>query len=429
MTTADALRERLAQLGLDTSGLKPTLKARLRAHKKKHPEAFQKPSSAGDNTEDCTEHSNGGATASHQEVEGIVASVDQLQLDEKPLHPNCQFNYYLCFDVEATCEEGHSFNFPNEVIEFPVVLLDGRTLEVIDEFHSYVKPTFRPILSDFCTELTGIQQETIDEAPTFVEVLEHFEQWMVRHGIFINVDDQESILSSLLDPKKKRKFSSPAVKTITSISGCKTNPEYSYCFVTDGPFDIRDFVGKQCRHSGISRPFYFTKSFLDIRTAFRSFFDLNRWLNLEGMLTFLGESFEGRQHSGICDARMVGLITRRLAQGFKAEDLKHIGISTGTGTGAGTNQSASSASPSWDVNKLAGGRMLKPNQKLKSGNKEYIKMTAFQDLPPALRRVAQDTTGDQSDEVSAGVNEEAKEEANGPARTNAGAEEPSVDVE
>jgi hypothetical protein len=36
---------------------------------------------------------------------------------------------------------------------------DGsRRLVVVDEFHSYVRPTFQPILHAFCTELTGVTQ-------------------------------------------------------------------------------------------------------------------------------------------------------------------------------------------------------------------------------------------------------------------------------
>lgn len=31
-------------------------------------------------------------------------------------------------------------------------------LETVDEFHSFVKPTWKPKLSAFCTELTGISQ-------------------------------------------------------------------------------------------------------------------------------------------------------------------------------------------------------------------------------------------------------------------------------
>lgn len=38
--------------------------------------------------------------------------------------------------------------------------LKGRAsqLEIVDEFRSFVKPTWRPQLSQFCTDLTGITQ-------------------------------------------------------------------------------------------------------------------------------------------------------------------------------------------------------------------------------------------------------------------------------
>ncbi|KAI8358928.1 ribonuclease H-like domain-containing protein, partial [Mortierella sp. GBAus27b] len=210
----------------------------------------------------------------------------QGKKSRRALHKNSRYDYYLCFDVEATCEEGYSFEFPNEVIEFPVVLLDGSTLEVVDEFHSYVRPVYRPILSDFCKGLTGISQETVDDAPTFTEVLVLFQDWLKSHGIILGEGN----------PKKAKKSRNP-----------------SFCFVTDGPFDIRDFIGKQCLHSQIPRPSYFAQSYLDVRTLFRHYFDLIQWCNLEAMLTFLGETFTGRQHSGICDTRMVALILKRLA--------------------------------------------------------------------------------------------------------------------
>lgn len=43
-------------------------------------------------------------------------------------------------------------------VEFPAVLLNTSTGEVESEFHTYVQPQERPILSEFCTELTGITQ-------------------------------------------------------------------------------------------------------------------------------------------------------------------------------------------------------------------------------------------------------------------------------
>lgn len=43
-------------------------------------------------------------------------------------------------------------------VEFPAVLLDVHTGDVVDEFQQYVQPQHNPILSDFCKELTGISQ-------------------------------------------------------------------------------------------------------------------------------------------------------------------------------------------------------------------------------------------------------------------------------
>lgn len=43
-------------------------------------------------------------------------------------------------------------------VEFPIVVVDGKTGQVIDEFHRYVRPTETPKLSKFCKQLTGITQ-------------------------------------------------------------------------------------------------------------------------------------------------------------------------------------------------------------------------------------------------------------------------------
>uniref|UniRef100_A0AAQ4RDX9 Exonuclease domain-containing protein n=1 Tax=Gasterosteus aculeatus aculeatus TaxID=481459 RepID=A0AAQ4RDX9_GASAC len=43
-------------------------------------------------------------------------------------------------------------------VEFPAVLLNTSTGEIQSEFHTYVQPQEHPVLSEFCTELTGITQ-------------------------------------------------------------------------------------------------------------------------------------------------------------------------------------------------------------------------------------------------------------------------------
>ena len=66
----------------------------------------------------------------------------------------------------------------HEIIEFPAVLLDMQTGREVRHFHAFVKPTERPVLSAFCTRLTGIDQATVDKAETLDRVLVKFCAWL-----------------------------------------------------------------------------------------------------------------------------------------------------------------------------------------------------------------------------------------------------------
>ena len=55
--------------------------------------------------------------------------------------------------------------------------------EKVDVFHSFVRPVINPKLSEFCKSLTGIEQETVDKAEVFQDVLIRFESWMKSHGL------------------------------------------------------------------------------------------------------------------------------------------------------------------------------------------------------------------------------------------------------
>lgn len=43
------------------------------------------------------------------------------------------YDYICIIDFEATCEEGNPPEFIHEIIEFPVVLLNTHTLEIVSE--------------------------------------------------------------------------------------------------------------------------------------------------------------------------------------------------------------------------------------------------------------------------------------------------------
>lgn len=75
---------------------------------------------------------------------------------------------YLVVDLEATCDDqGAVPREESEIIEIGAVLVDGATLEPIDEFQTFVRPVVHPRLSPFCIRLTTITQADVARAPTF----------------------------------------------------------------------------------------------------------------------------------------------------------------------------------------------------------------------------------------------------------------------
>ncbi|CAH1762460.1 8460_t:CDS:2 [Entrophospora sp. SA101] len=154
------------------------------------------------------------------------------------------YNYYICFDVEATCEKEGGFDYQNEIIEFPALLLDSNTFEI----------------------------EITDVSPTFPEVLDKFQEFLHRHQL---------------------------------------NNSKSFAFMTDGPWDIRDFIRKQCTISNISRPIYFKSPWVNIRKLYSDFYKIKK-CNISTMLTRYELNFEGHEHSGIDDARNLAIIVKKM---------------------------------------------------------------------------------------------------------------------
>lgn len=83
---------------------------------------------------------------------------------------------YIIFDLEATCWENRDQS-PNEIIEIGAVKINAEGTTV-DEFQAFVKPTVHPTLSDFCTRLTSITQQHVDQAPTFDQAIQLFKDWI-----------------------------------------------------------------------------------------------------------------------------------------------------------------------------------------------------------------------------------------------------------
>lgn len=68
-----------------------------------------------------------------------------------------EFHYFVVIDFEATCDKERNPH-PQEIIEFPSVIVSSVTGQLEACFQTYVRPTCNQLLSDFCKDLTGIQQ-------------------------------------------------------------------------------------------------------------------------------------------------------------------------------------------------------------------------------------------------------------------------------
>ncbi|MHA6493372.1 exonuclease domain-containing protein [Pseudomonas borbori] len=88
--------------------------------------------------------------------------------------------HWLVIDLEATTDEGGWPLHEMEIIEIgaSLVTADGRE---VDHFQRFVKPARRPVLTDFCCELTHIRQADVDRAAPLASVWLQFERWLLPH--------------------------------------------------------------------------------------------------------------------------------------------------------------------------------------------------------------------------------------------------------
>ncbi|XP_075527460.1 snipper isoform X2 [Dermacentor variabilis] len=208
--------------------------------------------------------------------------------------PQQAFDYFLLLDFEATCSAEKGVPTPQEIIEFPVLKVNGRTFETEATFHTYVQPQAHPQLTAFCIEdsvqvltrharsfctarrwprgflnklvsfrlhkpqlLTGIVQDMVDGQPHLQQVLSQFDVWMREQGLL-------------------------QARTV---------------FVTFGDWDLQKMLPSQCAYLGIPVPPYMTQ-WINLKKAFSDC--TGHWPKTQlDALHFCGLPHLGRHHSGI----------------------------------------------------------------------------------------------------------------------------------
>jgi inhibitor of KinA sporulation pathway (predicted exonuclease) len=201
---------------------------------------------------------------------------DKFKIEKTMTQP---YDYFLILDFEATCEENDR-KFVNEIIEFPTVVLNSKTLQVETEFHKYVLPTVNKTLTNFCKTLTGIQQEWVENGePSLKVCMEKYHQWLLDHN-FIKNDTEY---------------------------GAK-----SFLFITCGDWDLKTMIRSQCKREGIPLPFYFDR-WCNLKHAYQDMFKEQAY-GMSNMLEKLGLELKGKHHSGIDDCRNICQVAQHMIQ-------------------------------------------------------------------------------------------------------------------
>ncbi|KAG8986394.1 ERI1 exoribonuclease 3 [Tulasnella sp. JGI-2019a] len=193
--------------------------------------------------------------------------------------------YLLVLDFEATCGEKGFPVHEQEIIEFPTLLYNIEERKIQATFAEYVRPVRQPTLTEFCTGLTGITQETVDKADVFPQVWKRFNEFLTKHKAF-------------------------------------EEPE-SFAFVTCGAWDLTTMLPKQLKYEAsvapatspisITLPSPFDRV-INIKKPFTALYKTSSDRGMAGMLSLVKLKLEGRHHSGIDDCRNISRIVGKMLQ-------------------------------------------------------------------------------------------------------------------
>lgn len=188
-----------------------------------------------------------------------------------------EFDYFLVLDLEGKVE----------ILEFPVLLFDVKTMDVVDTFHRFVRPTkmSEKRINEYIEGKYGsfgVDRVWHDTAIKFEEVIEQFEIWLrkERDGhIKLWREEGDGLLNGA-------------------------------AFVTCGNWDLKTKVPQQCEVSGIKLPPYFME-WINLKDIYLNFY--NR--RAPGMLSMMRELRIpplGSHHLGIDDSKNIARVLRHL---------------------------------------------------------------------------------------------------------------------
>lgn len=174
-----------------------------------------------------------------------------------------KFEHWLVVDLEATCNNDGSLpRDETEIIEIGAVMVDAKSVVVVGEFQTFVRPVRHPELTAFCTELTSICQVDVDGAPGFPEAIEALRSWM---------------------------------SGFTDVLFCSW-----------GAYD-RNQIRQDCAFHGLEDPM---GTHFNLKLAFAEARGLKKPVGMGKALRSVGLTLDGTHHRGIDDARNIARLLR-----------------------------------------------------------------------------------------------------------------------
>lgn len=179
--------------------------------------------------------------------------------------------YYCVIDFEANCtSEGVK---DHEIIEFPAVLVDTKTNNVVSEFRRFVHTIKTGKISDFIQELTHITDEDVygKLGCTWWECLNLFEEWCTSN----NINSENTTV------------------------------------VTCGDWDLKTMLPRQLELTKTKLTPLLTpllSCWHNVKRSYKDALNVRRAPGMAGMLSELNIPLVGHHHSGIDDSRNIAKI-------------------------------------------------------------------------------------------------------------------------
>ncbi|XP_031283628.1 uncharacterized exonuclease domain-containing protein At3g15140-like [Pistacia vera] len=201
----------------------------------------------------------------------------ELQVNAAASQRKCcqDLDFFLVLDLEGKVE----------ILEFPVLMIDAKTMGFVDFFHRFVRPSkmSEQHINKYIEGKYGkfgVDRVWHDTAIPFNEVLEQFEAWLTQHHLWGK--EQGSRL-------------------------------HGAAFVTCGNWDLKTKVPDQCKVSNIKLPPYFME-WINLKDAFYNFYKTKKKeaTGMMGMMKNRQMPMFGSHHLGIDDTKNIARVLQRM---------------------------------------------------------------------------------------------------------------------